>query len=142
MPSLQACRKQKAGQGRSGTLVPGGWSLTLSLTLLLLWCLLSTMWSCGTVPFARAWVHGHSVHHLVWSPSLFPTLLSDTLLAWLATWAQVRPTLVPSSLPHTSALISSSGPARWGPSLRLRYPSSFLPTKDRRCSILELQSSP
>jgi hypothetical protein len=48
------------------------------------------LWGVGTVPSARAWVHGPSVHHLVSNPSFFPTLLRRTLLASLATWGQVR----------------------------------------------------
>lgn len=77
-------------------------------------------------------------HHLVSSPSLFPTLLSETLLAWLAAWVQVRPTHVPVLPASYQCVYKLKWPCSMGPLLRLRYPSSFLPTKDRRYSILEL----
>ena len=56
VPSLHVCRTR----GRPGSVryprTGGGPARSL-----LLWCLSSTMWSCGTVPCARAWVHGSSV---------------------------------------------------------------------------------
>lgn len=87
--------------------VPSYWGL-------LLWCLSPTMWSCGTVPSARAWVHGLKVS-IISSPVLASSrhCPSYTLLAWLAVWAQVRPTHVPSS------------PAPYQCAYKLKWPCSM-----------------
>lgn len=56
------------------------------------------MWSYGTVPYALCQGVGtwpKCSHHLVSGPSSLPTLLTSTLLASLATWAQVRVAHVP-----------------------------------------------
>lgn len=64
------------------------------------------------------------------SPSLFPTLLSDTLLAWLATWGQVRPTHVPFSLPRCQCAYKLKWPCSLGTALEAEI-SVELPSYQR-----------
>lgn len=107
-------QKPEAGQGRSGTLVLGVASLVLVVHHVVLR-------HCALCQGVGTWPEG--AHHLVSSPSLFPTLLSDTLLAWLAVWAQVRPTHVPSS------------PAPYQCAYKLKWPCSMGTSVEAEISV-------